>query len=266
MATKRTYIDPISGSVVHFNENRTYMSPFGNVVSEQLLVAAEVTHDNTAQLAGTGATATQSTTLVSGDTLVVKIATKGSGITVSGVAFDPTGDNDALTLVGTDINGDARSTMFVLASDDVTTFQTADVVVTYSGSNRNVIGVSVYKTADPTTPVKPSSAATANGTDASPTVNVTGSTDGLIVDSLAQVSAGPDTAAPAGSGIERHDLDSSGGGTDTRGASQDLTATGGSDTMAWTMGGSDNWATVAMALQITQPAAAGNPWNHYAQQ
>ena len=39
MATQRTYMNPITGTVVHFNANRTYMSPFGTVVSEQLIAA-----------------------------------------------------------------------------------------------------------------------------------------------------------------------------------------------------------------------------------
>jgi len=32
-------MDPISGTIVHFNENRTYMSPFGNIINEQKLTA-----------------------------------------------------------------------------------------------------------------------------------------------------------------------------------------------------------------------------------
>lgn len=42
MATKRTYIDPVTGTVITFNANRTYMSPFGSVISEGKLAAAAV--------------------------------------------------------------------------------------------------------------------------------------------------------------------------------------------------------------------------------
>ncbi|MCK5609425.1 hypothetical protein KAR91_46560 [Candidatus Pacearchaeota archaeon] len=40
MATQRTYMCPLTGTVVHFKANRTYMSPFGTVVSEQLIAVA----------------------------------------------------------------------------------------------------------------------------------------------------------------------------------------------------------------------------------
>ncbi len=207
-----------------------------------------ISHTDTATAVDAGAASTTiSSFTVSGadPVLIVKVSSKGSGITHDGVTWNGTED---FTLEATDINGDARTSIWSLASPTATT---ADVVVTLSGSARHVSAVSLYEGVDQTTPVRPSTPASNNGTDAAPTVDITGMLGDMIVDSLSQVSAGPDTAT--GDHTERHDTEAVGGGTDTRGASQDIRSDGTTTTMGWTMGDSDNWALCAMALQ--PPAA-----------
>jgi len=209
-----------------------------------------ITHVRTVDGAADASGATETINIqVSGTNpvLIVKTATKGSGITVTGVVYN-TSEN--LTQEKTDINVDARADLWYLASPTVTT---ADVVITYSSANRNVASASVYSGVDQTTPIR-SGSASANGTDATATVNITATLGDMIVDAVGQVSAGPDTAA--GNRTERHDFASTGGGTDTRGAGQEFLATGGADTMSYTMGSSDNWAIVAMALRT--PFVASN--------
>jgi hypothetical protein len=212
---------------------------------------SDITHGTTSTAVDAGASSTTiSSFVVSGSDpcLVVKVALKSSSVTCTGVTFNTT---ENFTLVDTDINGDARVYMYVLAAPTVTT---ADVVVSLSGSARHVSAVSLYNGVDQTTPIRTGSTVKANGTDAAPTVNVTTSTAGdLLIDSLAQVSAGPDTAT--GDWTERHDTAATGGGTDTRGASQDTPSGGSTYAMAYTMSDSDNWAIVACALA---PVAASD--------
>tara|TARA_R110000772_G_C13310276_1_gene440144 strand:- start:4658 stop:5335 length:678 start_codon:yes stop_codon:yes gene_type:complete len=193
--------------------------------------------------AGGASTTTIASFVVSGTdpVLVVKVATKGSGITVSSVVFNTTETFDA---VGTDINGDARASMYVLPNPTATT---ADVVITLSGAARHVSACSLYTGVDDATPIRAAATTTANGTDAAPTVNVTSISGEMVVDSMAQVSAGPDTATAGNT--ERSNAQATGGGTDTVGASQELAGTGGADTMDWSMSSTDNWAIVGAALQ-----------------
>lgn len=215
-----------------------------------------VAHSSTVQLAGTAAGSTQSITVADGDTVVVKTATRGTGVTVTSVVWDQPTANEPFTLQDTDINNDARSSLWVLPADESTN-KTANVLVSYSGSNRNVVGYSIYTGCDTITPVRTGTVQTNNGNSAAPTVSVTGVSGDIIVDSLSQVSSGPDSATA--DHTERHNTAATGGGSDTRGASQELAATGGSDAMGWSMGGSDSWAVVACALRepFTPPAGWG---------
>lgn len=202
----------------------------------------------TAVNAGTAAL-TISSHVVSGTdpTLVVKIAYKhNSGGNVTGVTWN--GGAEALTQLGTESrNGNANSQIWYLAAPTATT---ADVVISFTDSVRCVGAASNYTDVDQTNPFRTAANATNNGTNASPTVDVVALNNEMVVDSLSQVSAGPDTAA--GDHTERHDTAATGGGTDTRGASQEKASTGATETMGWTMGDADNWGTSAGALQQPQ--------------
>lgn len=203
-----------------------------------------VAHSNTTTLTVTAATATASGFVVSGTNpvLVVSVDTRGSGVTVTGVTWNSAAED--FTEEITDINNDARNTLFYLPSP---TAATEDVVVTASASNRMVVAVSLYTGADGASPIRPSVSNSANGNDASPAVSLTGVSGDMLYNGLCQVSAGPDTAA--GNRTERSNAAVTGGGSDTRGAAQEFLATGGSDSLSWTMGGSDSWAMCAMAIR-----------------
>lgn len=216
-----------------------------------------IVHSNTATATAASANSTTISSFVVSGTdpvLVVKVATKSNSVTVSGVTWNTT---ENFTQINTDMNGNARSTLFVLANPAAAT---ADIVVSLSGNSRHVSAVSLYTGVDDATPIRSGTEATNNGTDAAPTVDVTAISGDMIIDSLCQVSAGPDTATS--DHTERHDTAATGGGTDTRGASQELAATGGTDSMGWTMGGSDNWATCAAALREPFTPSA-QPALHY---
>lgn len=177
--------------------------------------------------------------------LVVKVATKGT-VTVTGVTWN---GSENFTEVITDINGNARSTLLVLPNPTATT---ANVVVSLSGNSRHVSAVSLYTGVDQVAAIRSGTANSANGTNDNPSTSVTGVSGDMNVDSMCQVSAGPDTIS-AQSGTSRSDTAATGGGTDTRGSSQELAATGGADTMSYTLSGSDNWAITAAALMPPQP-------------
>lgn len=214
-----------------------------------------IAHVGTTVNTGNVSTLTISSHVVSGANpcLIVKVAGRDTTDTVTGVTWNTTEDLD---LVSRDRNGDSFSEMWVLANPTATT---ANVVVSLTGTGRTVGAASTYSGCDQATPVRAAGVTTANGTDAAPTTDVVANADEMVVDSLGQVSAGPDTAA--GDHNERHDDSFVGGGTDTRGASQDVLSAGATETMGWTMGGSDNWAIVAAPLQepFTPPAGTGIP-------
>jgi len=171
--------------------------------------------------------------------LVVGVSTKGASITHNTVAFN---GSESFTKIQDNINGNARSSIWVLENPTATT---ANVVITLSGSSRYVTAASLFTDVDDTTPVRTSNSA--NGTNNNPSTSLTAVSGDLIIDNLCQVSAGPDTATA--SHTQRYNLAQTGGGTDTRGAGQTLSATGGSDTMDWSMGDADNWAIGAVALR-----------------
>lgn len=201
-----------------------------------------IVHSTTTAVVDAGASSTTiSSFVVSGTNpvLVVKVSTNGSEITVTGVTWN-TSEDFAQEI--TDINNDARASLWVLPNPTATT---ADIVISLSGSSRHVSAVSLYTGVDDTNPVRTSNSN--NGSDTLPTVSLTAVSSDMIVDCLSQVSNGPDTAI--GDHTERHDTAAIGGGADTRGASQELLATGGSDTMGWTMSSMDSWAVSALALR-----------------
>ena len=179
--------------------------------------------------------------------IIVKIAYKdNSGGSISSVVFN---GSENLTLVGSEANGgDANSSLYQLAAPTATT---ADVVITLSASERIVAAASSYHGVDQTNPLRASSFASATGTDATPTVDVLAISGDRVVDSLCQVSAGPDVATA--DHTVRHNTNAAGGGTDVRGASQFVDSSGATETMGWSMTDSDDWAVTAAALQEPVP-------------
>lgn len=212
--------------------------------------SAQIAHDQT-QTGSTGSAAfvwTTSDWTPSGSNLVIiaKISYRNSTDRIDRVRWIKSGGlSTDMVYLRDDVNGDARSAIYYLANPIA---EERSILVNFSTSVRAAISGSSYTGVDQTTPF--SSNAGNNGTDASPTVTVTSSSDEMVIDALAQVSAGPDAATAAHT--ERANLAATGGGTDTRHASQEkLNAT----TMSWSMGDSDNWAISSGTL-----AAAVSEW------
>lgn len=178
--------------------------------------------------------------------LIVDVALRGT-TSVTSVTWN--GAAEAFTEEAADNNSQARSTLLSLNAPTATT---DDVVVTLAAGARAVITLSLYNGVDQTTVFRAGSVATNNGSDDSPTVNITGTSGDIIVDSLAISAPGPPTATA--DHTERSNDTETGGGDDVLGASQELAATGGADAMGWSMSAADNWALCAGALL---PASAG---------
>ncbi len=225
-----------------------------------------ITHSSTTVATSEGTTSlTISSHVVSGTdpVLIVKVACKGVLNEVTSVKWDSAGVNQSLIRLNSDVNGNADAEIWFLANP---TAKTADITIAMGSSTRVVAAASTYTGVNQTSPFRTAASASANGTDASPTVNVVALANEMVVDSLCQVSAGPDTAT--GDHTERHDDAAVSGGTDTRGASQEKASTGATETMGWAMSGSDNWAICAGALQqvsgidtIYYTNRVGGTWN-----
>ena len=203
-----------------------------------------ISHGSTTTAVNAGTNSlTISSHVVSGTdpALIVKVALRSTTITVTGITWN---GSENLTQLNNDRNGDAHSSFWYLAGPTATT---ANVVITLSGSARVVGAASTYTGVHSSAPFRTAANSSANGTDAAPTTDVVANSGEMAVDCLCQVSAGPDTAT--GDHTERHDTAATGGGTDTRGASQEAASAGATETMGWTMSSTDNWALCAGALQ-----------------
>lgn len=185
--------------------------------------------------------------------LIVKIAARGATVTGSTVVWDTAGVNESLTLLNRDRNGNALAEIWYKANP---TAKTADVTITLSeAANRKVAAASNYTDVDTTTPFRLAANNSSNGTDVTPTVDIIALNTEMVVDSMCQVSAGPDTINSQSS-TNRHDAAATGGGTDTRGASGEIASLGATETMDYNMSSNDNWAICGGALQITAAAGA----------
>lgn len=105
---------------------------------------------------------------------------------------------------------------------------------------------SVYTNVDQTTPVRAGTPQTATGTGTALAVSVTGTSGDLIVDAVSIVQNGPPSLTA--DHTERVNITQTGGSTDVGLGCQELSATGGSDSMSWTAGSSTDWAMAAFAL------------------
>jgi hypothetical protein len=170
--------------------------------------------------------------------LIVGISYKSSTEEITSARW---GGTDYLDELRNDVNGNARTAIYYLINPaQVSRF----VRVDFDSSLRACISASIYTGVHQSTPF--SSNVGNNGTDNAPTVTVTAGANTMVVDSLCQVSNGPDTATKQNE-TERANLAATGGGSDTRHASQEDSTS--PSTMAWSMGGSDNWALSAGTLQ-----------------
>ena len=160
---------------------------------------------------------------------------------VTSVVWDAAGVNEALEEVISQNQDDADSSIWVLAAP---TAKIATVTVTLSATGENVAGASCYSGVNQVNPIRTS--VSASGTDASPTVDLLVLDTEVAIDSLGQVSDGPDTAT--GDHTERHDAAATDIGDDVRGAGQEVVGSGAIETMGWTMGGSDSWSICAVTV------------------
>lgn len=183
--------------------------------------------------------------------IVVCVAIKGNDTVQSMIR-----DSLSFTQLNTDINGDARSELWYLAGPSAGTL---DIVITLTGSSRWLVAGLVYTGVHQTTPFRTAAANSNNGTNEFPTVDVVALNGEMVVDSLCQVSAGPDTAVA--DHTERRNAGATGGGTDTAGASQEKASSGAIETMGWTMSDSDNWAICAGPLQEAGAAPGRTTYN-----
>lgn len=185
--------------------------------------------------------------------LIVKLSYKSNnpdtGITV---VWDVATENQSFTkLIGVD-GGNAQAELWYLEAPVV---KTADITITAGSGLRLVASAASYSGVDQTNPFRIAANNSNTGSDNAPTVDITALNGEVVVDSLSQVSAGPHTATEAHT--PRHNDAATGGGTDTRGASQEKSSTGAVETMSWSMSGSDDWGIVAGALQEPQVPPEG---------
>jgi len=165
---------------------------------------------------------------------------KGSA-NVTGITWK---GSENLTQVADDQNGNASAELWVLAAPSA---GTDDVVISMTAASRMVGAASTYTGVDQNVPFRIDAVSTNNGTDASPTVDIVAFNNEMVVDSMSQVSVGPDTAT--GNHPEIHDAAATGALSDVRGASQERASTGATESMTWTMSDSDNWAICSGPLQ-----------------
>jgi len=171
--------------------------------------------------------------------LVLGVATRGTP-SVTSVVFN-TSEN--FTEQGTIQIGNATVHLYTLVNPTATT---ASVVITNSNSLRMAAAVSLYTNVDQTTPVRAGTVQTASGTGTAPAVSVTGTSGDLLVDACSIVQNGPPTLTAAHT--ERANITQTGGSTDVGLGCQELSATGGSDSMSWTASSSTDWAIAALSL------------------
>jgi len=179
--------------------------------------------------------------------LVVRVAYKSAGAgAVNRVTWDKAGVGEALTMVGNEVgSSNSKASLYVLAAP---TSKTAILTVDFTKSVRCVVGVSCYTGVHQGAPFRTASSADNTGNDDSPTVDVVALATEMVIDSMCQVSAGPDTVT-ANDHTLRYSEPGTGGGTDVRGASQDVISSGATETMGWTLSSSDDWGITACALQ-----------------
>lgn len=193
-----------------------------------------------------------------GATLTLNIQVTGSdAVLIVGLAYK---DNSVLTPDSILFNGaeafvvaraaadggDAQCLLWVLTGPTVTT---ANVVITMPSSVRMVGYTALFTNVNQSTPFVVGNMNDANGTDTNPTITITSAADEIVVDAMAQVSAGPDTIdANSSPNTLLMDGAATGGGTDTRGGGQWETGTG-SRLMDYTLSSDDNWNIVAGGLQ-----------------
>jgi hypothetical protein len=172
---------------------------------------------------------------------VVGVAVKSNSvITPTSIVFNGT-ENFTVERIAAD-GGDAQCFLYYLIAPSEVT---ADVVITIPGAARMVGYVALFTGVHQTNPFT-ANTNEAQGTDISPTVDISSTTDETCIDILAQVSAGPDTATAIHTEICNGAA--TGGGTDTRGAGQYVTGQT-TRTMNWTMSDADHWNIITGALQ-----------------
>lgn len=208
-----------------------------------------------------GSTASQSlvVTAVTAPALVAKIGIMSGGapVTVSGVAYDPTGVNLPFTFFGRTQEaagqfGDVE--IWILLNPPVGTFNT---VATFSGSVIYAMGFLYAQDVNQTTPWR-ATAQSSSGTGTSASTAVTTASGDLSLDATMfddfhniTIGAGQTSITTRNNCV----------GSFSFGAS-DETATGATTTNSWTDGTSAPWIQVSGALQGTSGGGGGTTPQH----
>jgi len=138
-----------------------------------------------------------------------------------------------------------------LVNPDATT---ANVVVTVASNTRLCCTAISFTGVHQTTPL--GTAANNNGTGTSPTLNVSSDVDGMVVDCLGGVEGKILGGTGAGTGqTERSTVSVASGGNRRDQRTSTEAGTGGTVTMSWGIGTSDNWYIGAVPVK---PASAGS--------
>lgn len=203
-----------------------------------------------------------STVVPSGATAYVLVANSdGSPAAPTGVKFDPTGTNQALTQVGTTISHGtyARASLWVLKN---AVAATAVFRATWSSAQgERLLAVYVSTGVDTTTPngtVTQVQGTTANSVSTGALTTVSG--DFLVFMAAYLNTGGQAVAFNSPSGTERAEAQTTGGGAYDGAAVQDVVASGTSTTITWTLSGThDSWAAFAIPLRAASSNVSVNP-------
>lgn len=179
--------------------------------------------------------------------LVVGLAYRDGSVQVPTSILFNTNESFSVELSAAD-GGDAQCFLYYLAAPTETT---ANVVITLPDAARMVGYVAYFTGVDQNNPFTAATSENA-GTNNAPTVDVSSAADEIVIDVMAQVSAGPDTI-DSNSGTLICSGAAAGGGSDCRGGGQYQTGEA-TTTMLYGMSDGDNWNIVAGALQEPQAA------------
>lgn len=197
--------------------------------------------------------------VASGSVMYVLVESSDTtAVVVSGVRWDPTGANQALTQIGTTIDHsspNAKASLWRLINP---TAATAVVRVTW-GSNQSerLVAVWVGTGIDTTTPNGTLTQTT--GTTTAVSTGAITTTVGQLVLSMATLLSGSGTQLSFNTpnGTERNEGSTTATPFDTA-ATQDISASGTSTTMTWTISATPNsWAQFGIPLNDA-PAGGGN--------
>jgi MSHA biogenesis protein MshQ len=206
---------------------------------------------------GTGATINVTHTVSGTDRLMlVGISTAGavSGLTIISVVWDPTGVDEALTLVGSQTQSAGDAKMWIYQKLAPTTGTNTLRVRFSSGLKAKVVGVVSFTGVDQSTPL--GTFVSAQGLSNSASVSVTSATGELVFDTVAVEDAASMTV-----GANQTQLWNLQSGATLGGGSTEAGAA--SVTMSWSPSSSEKWAIGAVPIKPAAGAPAAGGFNAY---